>query len=195
MRAGEITGFEQVAHPYNLRYAGDKAFNNSGERGYGRISRTSCSSTKIFTPLSNIIRQMLTLMRMALSGKQAHKHKESRSLNYRPVVSDRQDTVKKHKRELEYREAESERVNKLDHETLAEPNPKVLEKLELFRHRTAETKAEYNRAIRELRNEKQRHRNRRIHENFERYKNEQPVIYLERQLAGKLVENKSHEHF
>ncbi|KGY15348.1 hypothetical protein PABG_11649 [Paracoccidioides brasiliensis Pb03] len=183
MRAGEITGFEQVAHPYNLRYAGDKAFNNSGERGYGRISRTSCSSTKIFTPLSNIIRQMLTLMRMALSGKQAHKHKESRPLNYRPVVSDRQDTVKKHKRELEYREAESERVNK------------VLEKLELFRHRTAETKAEYNRAIRELRNEKQRHRNRRIHENFERYKNEQPVIYLERQLAGKLVENKSHEHF
>ncbi|OJD13528.1 hypothetical protein AJ78_06036 [Emergomyces pasteurianus Ep9510] len=28
-RAGEITGFEKVAHPYNLRYAGAKAFNNS----------------------------------------------------------------------------------------------------------------------------------------------------------------------
>lgn len=30
-RAGEITGFEEVAHPYNLRYAGAKAFNNSGK--------------------------------------------------------------------------------------------------------------------------------------------------------------------
>lgn len=30
-RAGEITGFEQVAHPYNLWYAGAKAFNNSGK--------------------------------------------------------------------------------------------------------------------------------------------------------------------
>ncbi|KAL2370875.1 hypothetical protein RJZ57_004682 [Blastomyces gilchristii] len=27
----EITGFEEVAHPYNLRYAGAKAFNNSKE--------------------------------------------------------------------------------------------------------------------------------------------------------------------
>lgn len=30
-RGGEITGFDQVTHPYNLRYAGAKAFNNSGE--------------------------------------------------------------------------------------------------------------------------------------------------------------------
>lgn len=30
-RGGEITGFGQVTHPYNLRYAGAKAFNNSGE--------------------------------------------------------------------------------------------------------------------------------------------------------------------
>ena len=29
-RGGEITGFDQVAHPYNLRYAGAKAFNSSG---------------------------------------------------------------------------------------------------------------------------------------------------------------------
>jgi hypothetical protein len=30
-RGGEITGFDQVTHPYNLQYAGAKAFNNSGE--------------------------------------------------------------------------------------------------------------------------------------------------------------------
>ncbi|ODH35406.1 hypothetical protein ACO22_02930 [Paracoccidioides brasiliensis] len=189
MRAGEITGFEQVAHPYNLRYAGDKAFNNSGE-----YCQSLCIPADVDVDAHGIVRktgsqtqlvQFACSMGASIDPNRLYKlfSEESRSLNYRPVVSDRQDTVKKHKQELEYREAESERVNK------------VLEKLELFRHRTAETKAEYNRAIRELHNEKQRHRNRRIHENFERYKNEQPVIYLERQLAGKLVENKSHEHF
>lgn len=30
-RCGEITGFEEIAHPYNLRYAGAKAFNSSGK--------------------------------------------------------------------------------------------------------------------------------------------------------------------
>ena len=53
-----------------------------------------------------------------------------------------------------------------------------------------EAKRRYNIAVRELRNEKQRQRNRRIRENLERYRNEQPVIDLERQLAGKLVDTK-----
>lgn len=46
----------------------------------------------------------------------------------------------------------------------------------------------YRRALRELRNEKQRQRNRQVRENLERYKNEQPVIDSERQLAGKVVD-------
>lgn len=48
-------------------------------------------------------------------------------------------------------------------------------------------KRRYNKSVRDLRNEKERQRNRRIRENLKRYKNEQPVIDLERQLAGKLV--------
>jgi hypothetical protein len=53
-----------------------------------------------------------------------------------------------------------------------------------------EARRKYNIAVRELRSEKQRQRIRRIRENLERYKNEQPVIDLERQLAGKLVDTK-----
>lgn len=48
----------------------------------------------------------------------------------------------------------------------------------------------YRHVLRELRNEKQRQRNRRVRENLERYKNEQPVIDSERQLAGKVVDEK-----
>ena len=46
----------------------------------------------------------------------------------------------------------------------------------------------YQRAQREFRNEWQRQRNRLVRENLERYKDEQPVIDSERQLAGKLVD-------
>ena len=46
----------------------------------------------------------------------------------------------------------------------------------------------YQKTRQRLRNEKQRPRNRLIRENLERYKNEQPVIDSERQLAGKMVD-------
>ncbi|KAB8069060.1 hypothetical protein BDV29DRAFT_183512 [Aspergillus leporis] len=46
----------------------------------------------------------------------------------------------------------------------------------------------YSRAQRVFRNEWQRQRNRLVRENLERYKNEQPVIDTERQLAGKVVD-------
>jgi Protein of unknown function (DUF3435) len=42
----------------------------------------------------------------------------------------------------------------------------------------------YQRALRELRNEKQRQRHRQVRENLERYENEQPVIDSERQAAA-----------
>ncbi|OJD26938.1 hypothetical protein ACJ73_01660 [Blastomyces percursus] len=53
-----------------------------------------------------------------------------------------------------------------------------------------DAKHKYNRAVRELRNEKQRQRNRLIRANLKRYRDEQPVIDVERQLAGKLVDTK-----
>lgn len=53
-----------------------------------------------------------------------------------------------------------------------------------------DAKHKYNRAVRKLRNEKQRQRNRLIRANLKRYRDEQPVIDVERQLAGKLVDTK-----
>jgi hypothetical protein len=47
---------------------------------------------------------------------------------------------------------------------------------------------QYDRSVKQLRNEKGRQRNRLIRGNLERYKNEQPVIDSERQLSGKVVD-------
>ena len=61
---------------------------------------------------------------------------------------------------------------------------------DIHRHERQYTRAirKYNEAQRKYRNEWQRQRNRLIRENLERYKNEQPVIDVERQLAGRLVD-------
>ncbi|KAJ9480689.1 hypothetical protein VN97_g12850 [Penicillium thymicola] len=47
---------------------------------------------------------------------------------------------------------------------------------------------QYDRAVKQLRNEKGWQKHRLIRENLERYKNEQPVIDSERQLSGKVVD-------
>ena len=47
---------------------------------------------------------------------------------------------------------------------------------------------QYDRSVKQLRNEKNRQRHCLIRENLERYKNEQPVIDSERQLSGKMVD-------
>ncbi|KAJ6100372.1 hypothetical protein N7499_000002 [Penicillium canescens] len=67
---------------------------------------------------------------------------------------------------------------------------KQREKLRVTRDRVIEAKRKFNKAVRELRNQKQRQRNKRIRENLKRYKNEQPIIDLERQLVGKLVDTR-----
>ncbi|EDN03747.1 conserved hypothetical protein [Histoplasma mississippiense (nom. inval.)] len=223
-RAGEITGFEEVAHPYNLRYAGAKAFNNSEEvtealqnvmlqhadirtfvKHYQVDVDVDAQGIVRKTGSQTALVQFACSMSASIDPNRPYKlsPEESRSLNYLPVVRGRQDTVQKRKREWEDREAELERANRvcktslghLDDRVLAESNPEVLERLEVFHDRTAEAKSEHNKATRELRNEKQRQRNRQIRENLERYKNEQPVIDLERQLAGKLVDTKVMDTF
>ncbi|EDN07431.1 conserved hypothetical protein [Histoplasma mississippiense (nom. inval.)] len=223
-RAGEITGFEEVAHPYNLRYAGAKAFNNSEEvtealqnvmlqhadirtfvKHYQVDVDVDAQGIVRKTGSQTALVQFACSMSASIDPNRPYKlsPEESRSLNYLPVVRGRQDTVQKRKREWEDREAELERANRvcktslghLDDRVLAESNPEVLERLEVFRDRTAEAKSEHNKATRELRNKKQRQRNRQIRENLERYKNEQPVIDLERQLAGKLVDTKVMDTF
>lgn len=123
---------------------------------------------------------------------------ESKSLNNLPEVRARQDAASERKLKWEDRKAKLERANlacqaafgHLDEGTLSKHHRQLQEKLELFQDQMVEAKKMYNKAVREVRNEKQRQRNRRIRENLERYKNEQPVIDLELQLAGKLVDTK-----
>ncbi|EDN03055.1 predicted protein [Histoplasma mississippiense (nom. inval.)] len=215
-RAGEITGFEEVAHPYNLRYVGAKAFTTANimlqhtdihtfikhyqmdvDVDVQGIVRKTCSQTALV--------QFACSMSASIDPNRLYKlsPEESRSLNYLSVVRGRQDTVQKRKREWEDHEAELEHVNRvcktslghLDNRVLAESNPEVLERLEVFRDQTAEAKSEHNKATCELHNKKQRQRNRQICENLEHYKNEQSVIDLERQLAGKLVDIKVMDTF
>lgn len=47
---------------------------------------------------------------------------------------------------------------------------------------------QYDRSVKQLRNEKSRQRHLLIRENLERYKNGQPVIDSKRQLSGKMVD-------
>jgi Protein of unknown function (DUF3435) len=107
---------------------------------------------------------------------------ESKSLNDLPEVRARQDTVNECKQKWEDRKAKLERAN-LAHQTAFGHLDEG--KLALFQDRMVKAKTRLNKATRELRNKKQRQQNRRIRENLERYKNEQPVIDLELQLAGK----------
>ena len=60
--------------------------------------------------------------------------------------------------------------------------------MDKLRKKFERAEEQYNLAVRDLRNEKGRQRNRLIRENLERYKNEQPVIDSERQLSGKIVD-------
>jgi hypothetical protein len=113
---------------------------------------------------------------------------EFKSLNELPVVLARQEKVNKRKQKWEDCKAKLQHANHTFKD--CKQNLRVQEKLELLEDRTMEVRRRYNIAVHELRNEKQRQRNRRIRENLERYRNEQPVIDLERQLAGKLVNTK-----
>lgn len=63
--------------------------------------------------------------------------------------------------------------------------------MERYQKKLVRADRKYQRALRELRNEKQWQRNRLVRENLERYKNEQPVIDSERQLAGKMVDEEA----
>ncbi|KAK6815542.1 hypothetical protein RU639_008672 [Aspergillus parasiticus] len=212
-RGGEITGFDQVTHPYNLRYAGAKEFNNSDEVS-DALQNVILQHADIRTfirhyevdvdvDVQGIIRKtgsQTPLVRFACSFSASIDPdrpfklsvEESKSINELPVVLARQEKVNKRKRKWEDSEAKLQDANMaVSHRFKdCERDLRLQEKLEHLEDRTMEAKRRYNIAVRELRNEKQRQRNRRIRESLERYRNEQPVIDLERQLAGKLVNTK-----
>lgn len=65
------------------------------------------------------------------------------------------------------------------------------ETMEMSEDQTLEAKQILNKVQRQLRNEKQRQRNKRIRENLKRYEKEQPVIDLEQQLKGKTPQTRA----
>jgi hypothetical protein len=65
---------------------------------------------------------------------------------------------------------------------------KAVEQRKQIRQNSPHAERRYQRALRELRNEKQQQRNWLLRQNLERYKDEQPVMDSERQLAGKMVD-------
>lgn len=120
---------------------------------------------------------------------------ESRLISELPEVRAKQDKVDERKRKWEDRQAQVELAEtefraSQDHSKQHSPSDNFQKRLETARERAAEASRKKNRAILELRSEKQRQRNRLIRKNLEHYKNEQPVIDLERQLQGKLVDTK-----
>jgi hypothetical protein len=68
------------------------------------------------------------------------------------------------------------------------PARRALDAVERWERKYLRATQRHSRAQRVARNEWQRQRNRLVRENLERYKNEQPVIDSERQLAGKVVD-------
>ncbi|KAF7122872.1 hypothetical protein CNMCM5793_000982 [Aspergillus hiratsukae] len=71
---------------------------------------------------------------------------------------------------------------------LQRPARQALDVVERRERKYLRATQRHSRAQRVARNEWQRQRNRLVRENLERYKNEQPVIDSERQLAGKVVD-------
>ncbi|KAF9884370.1 hypothetical protein FE257_001826 [Aspergillus nanangensis] len=217
--AGEITGFDQITRPYLLRYAGAKEFNNSAEVT-DALQNVILQHSDIRTfirhyevdidvDVQGIIRKtgsQTSLVRFACSLSASIdpdrpyrlSPEESKSLNELPEVRTRQDTVNERKRKFDARTAKAERAHlayqvalgHVDENSLSKRHRQLKAKTELFQDRAMEAKRRHNKAIRELRNEKQRQRNRRVRENLKRYRDEQPVIDLERQLTGKLVDTK-----
>jgi hypothetical protein len=123
---------------------------------------------------------------------------KSKSLNALPEVVAWQDTVNGRKQKWKVREAKFKRARivcqarfgTLDAGTLSKSRRKVQKKLQEIKEQTKEAKRRYDRAVRELRNKKQQQRNRRIRENLQRYRDKQPVIDLESQLAGMMIDTK-----
>ena len=123
---------------------------------------------------------------------------ESRSLNELPMVLAQQEKVNERKRKWDNRQANSERANRAHqaacgnshHGISSEHQCQLQGKVCTIEDRALDAKRKFNKAVRELRNEKQRQRNKRIRENLQRYRDEQPVIDLERQLEGLMVDTK-----
>ncbi|KAE8399029.1 hypothetical protein BDV37DRAFT_290564 [Aspergillus pseudonomiae] len=194
-RGGEITGFEQVTKPYGLRYGAAKAFNDSpdvtNELQNVMLQHASINtfikhySVGIHVDAQAIVRglpaakQLLRFaasMSRSIDPRRPYKLNDTSCVNEVPCV-------------LVLKKRSQARKNKLHQMTLTFETAKQAfeQTFGAYKQGKKIVKEKYNRAQRTYRNEWQRQRNRLVRENLERYKNEQPVIDVERQLAGKFV--------
>jgi hypothetical protein len=118
---------------------------------------------------------------------------DSSSINELPRVRGLQELFQKHKqtrdlRSDRYKYMEGEYEQALCEQRNERQRQLLQKNLKRYQEKYNRAHQKYQRALRGLRNEKQWQRNRLIRGNLERYKNEQPVIDSERQLAGKMVD-------
>ncbi|KAL4920389.1 hypothetical protein BDW62DRAFT_209196 [Aspergillus aurantiobrunneus] len=195
-----LLSFDQVTHPYNLRYTGAKEFNNSNEvtdtlqniiLQHADI-RTFVRHYKVEVDIN--IQCIICKTGISINPDQLFKlsAKESESLNKLPVVLAWQEKVNKRKQKWEDCKAKLQHANMAASHCFKDcrQDLRLQKKLELLKDQIIEAKRRYNIAVCKSRNEKQQQQNQKIQENLKYYKNKQPVINLEQQLAGKVVNTK-----
>ncbi|RAL06608.1 DUF3435 domain-containing protein [Aspergillus homomorphus CBS 101889] len=206
-RGGEITGFEQVTKPYCLRYGAAKAFNDSPDvtnelqnvmLQYASINTfVKHYSMGIHVDAQAIVRGLPAqkqLMRFAASMSRSIDPRQPYKLEDTSIINKVSKVREKMKRAFEMAEGDFQRKlrdylqqKKLKQE-LQGPARLTLDVVERREREYMRATQRHTRAQRVARNEWQRQRNRLVRENLVRYKNEQPGIDSERQLAGKVVD-------
>ncbi|KAJ5267492.1 hypothetical protein N7478_010477 [Penicillium angulare] len=223
-RGGEITGFEEVAKPYCLRYGAAKAFNDSpdvsNELQNVMLQHASIDtfvrhySVGIHVDTQAIVRGLPAqkqLMRFACSmsrsidPRRPYRLEDSSCINDIPHVHSLEERKQARSRIRDVKKRTYENAQAAFQREFGDDPPQKSPATQGFRRihkrwRTQKKNVEklcqkYDRAedlfqhsVRQLRNEKRRQKHRLIRENLERYKEEQPVIDSERQLAGKVVD-------
>ncbi|KAJ5820533.1 hypothetical protein N7474_006124 [Penicillium riverlandense] len=178
-RGGEITGFAEVAKPYCLRYGAAKAFNDSPDVS-NELQNVMLQHASINTFVRHYSVGIHVDAQAIVRGLPAQKQLMRFACSMSRSIDPRRP----------YRLEDTSCINDI-------PRVRALEEKKQARKRTRDAKKRtYENAqaafqqyfVKDLRNEKRRQKHRLICENLARYKNEQPVIDSERQLAGKVVD-------
>ncbi|EGC45157.1 conserved hypothetical protein [Histoplasma capsulatum var. duboisii H88] len=183
-KGGEITGFEDVTKPYVLRDGAAKALNESPDVS-DSLQNLILQHSSIDTFLKhyldrNITADVLSIYRGLKPQRALMRLASSMSRSIDP------------RRPWKLTPAQSKSVN--DQPLIAA----LARRVERLRRRCNSARGtrkykvrdeKYGKALRELRSEKQQARVRLKREILKRYKEEQPLIDIERQLTGKLIGN------
>ncbi|KAL4861811.1 hypothetical protein BDV12DRAFT_190834 [Aspergillus spectabilis] len=209
-RGGEITGFEQVTKPYGLRYGAAKVFNDSSDvtnelqnmmlqhanidtfvKHYSVGIHVDAQAIVRGLPAQKQLMQFAASMSRSIDPRRPYKLEDTSCVNNIPRVRTLQTRVCERKqfrdqmkRAFETAERDFERCFG-DYQNQKKALDRVAKSEEEYRGAVRR----HLRAQRVSRNEWQQQHNRLVRENLERYKNEQPVIDCERQLAGKLLDD------